>query len=317
MIRIGFFGTPVLSARILQDFLHSKTFEVVFVVTWEDKPTGRHQILTASPVKELAMTHSIPVLQPALIRGNTEFLETVASYWVDYFVVVAYGKILPQELLNIPKKYPINIHGSILPDYRGASPIQAALIAGEKETGITIMVMNEKMDEGDVIDIQTIKIDSLETSETLFDKFEEMSGIFTLKTIEKLDKWFIVPKPQNHSQATFCRKITKEKWLLDFTKTAKELYHLYQGLTPWPGIYTLYKGKKLIIEKCFYNPHSNVLPGDKRGDIGTVIQEGDEIWIICGKWILTLSQVKLEWRKSQSIKEFLNGQREFISFNLK
>ena len=134
------------------------------------------------------MIHSLPLLQPARIRGNAEFLETVASYGVEYFVVVAYGKILPQELLKIPKKYPINIHGSILPKYRGASPIQAALIAGEKETGITIMVMNEKMDEGDLVDIQTIEIDSLETTETLFKKFEEKSGNFALETIEKLDK---------------------------------------------------------------------------------------------------------------------------------
>lgn len=129
MIRIGFFGTPALSARVLQDFLGASGFEVAFVVTGEDKPIGRHQTMTANPAKEVALANNLPVLQPARIRGNTEFLETIASYGADYFVVVAYGKILPKELLEIPKKYPINIHGSILPKYRGASPIQAALIA--------------------------------------------------------------------------------------------------------------------------------------------------------------------------------------------
>lgn len=129
MIRIGFFGTPALSARVLEDFLHSSDFEVAFVVTGEDKPVGRHQVLTANPVKEVALAKGLPLFQPARIRGNTEFLEAIKSYDADYFVVVAYGKIVPLELLSIPKKYPINIHGSILPKYRGASPIQAALIA--------------------------------------------------------------------------------------------------------------------------------------------------------------------------------------------
>ena len=129
MIQIGFFGTPALSARVLEDFLDSPDFEVAFVVTGEDKPVGRHQILTANPVKEVALAKGLALFQPARIRENTEFLDAIQTYDADYFVVVAYGKILPQELLSIPKKYPINIHGSILPAYRGASPIQAALIA--------------------------------------------------------------------------------------------------------------------------------------------------------------------------------------------
>lgn len=214
---------------------------MAFVVTGEDKPVGRHQVLTANPVKELALEHSLSVLQPARIRDNTELLETIASYEADYFVVVAYGKILPRELLVIPKKYPINIHGSILPKYRGASPIQAALIAGEKETGVTIMVMSEGMDEGGIIDIQKIGIDVHETTQTLFEKFAEVSGTFAAETILKLDKKELSPKQQNEAEATYCRKITKEEGLLDLSKSAEELYHLYQGLTPWPGVYTMYK----------------------------------------------------------------------------
>lgn len=128
-MRIGFFGTPEFSASVLHDFLRASDMEVAFVVTGEDKPIGRHQVMTANPVKTLALEKGIPVLQPARIRGNMEFLDALRSYEADYFVVVAYGKIVPQELLDIPKKYPINIHGSILPKYRGASPIQAALIA--------------------------------------------------------------------------------------------------------------------------------------------------------------------------------------------
>ena len=161
---------------------------MVFVVTGEDKPIGRHQIITPNEVKTLALSQSISVLQPARIRGNTEFLEEMQSYGVDYFVVVAYGKILPTEVLRMPKKYPVNIHGSLLPKYRGASPIQAALINGETETGVSIMVMNEKMDEGDLVDVKKIGIATYETAETLFEKFEEVSGNFAIETIRKLDK---------------------------------------------------------------------------------------------------------------------------------
>lgn len=301
MIRIGFFGTPELSRRVLEDFLRRPEFEVAFVVTGEDKPVGRHQVLTVNPVKELALEHNLPVLQPVRIRGNTELLETIASYGADYFVVVAYGKILPKELLSIPKKYPINIHGSILPKYRGASPIQSALIAGDRETGVTIIVMSEGMDEGDIVDVKMIEIDAHETTQTLFEKFAEVSGTFAAETILRLDRGEISPQQQNETEATYCKKITKEEGLLDFSRSAEELYHLYQGLTPWPGVYTVYKGKKLIVEECFYDlysdfpspspmpssptysPHPNLLLGGEEAQIGTVIRVGDTVGIVCDK----------------------------------
>lgn len=165
--------------------------------------------MTANPVKQVALEYNLPCLQPAKIRENAGFLENIASYEADYFVVVAYGKILPRELLDIPKKYPINIHGSILPKYRGASPIQAALIAGKIETGVTIMVMNEKMDEGDILDIKKIPIDTDETAGSLFEKFAQVSGKFAIETIQKLDRGILKPQVQDHSQATYCKKITK------------------------------------------------------------------------------------------------------------
>ena len=149
--------------------------EVVCVVTNPDKPFGRDQVMRASPVKEFAIANSIPVLQPTKIRENIEFFNELRGYRCDYFIVVAYGRILPLELLAIPRKSCINIHGSILPAYRGASPIQAALLHGEKETGVTIMEMSEGMDEGDILKIRTIAIDPDETSESLFAKFALIS----------------------------------------------------------------------------------------------------------------------------------------------
>lgn len=279
MLKIGFFGTPHLASQILRDFLGSPDMEVVFVVTGEDKPVGRHQVLTANSVKQLALEHDIPCLQPAKIRGNTEFLDALRSYDADYFVTVAYGKILPTELLAIPKKLPINIHGSILPKYRGASPIQAALITGAKETGVTIMVMDDKMDEGDIIDILSIPIAPDETSGSLFDTFAQVSGTFAIETILALDKGILKPRPQDHTLATYCKKIAKEDGRLDFSRSAEDLHHLYQGLTPWPGVFTEYAGKKLIIEGCSFVKNTQ----ENTQKIGTVVRTDGGVGIICGE----------------------------------
>ena len=175
MLKIGVFGTPELSASVLRGLLENENFSVEFAVTNPDKKFGRAQTLIASPVKQLAESYKIPVFQPEKIRNNTEFLEKIAEYQCDYFVVVAYGKILPKELLEIPKKMCINVHGSILPKYRGASPVQSALLNGEKETGVTIMQMSEGMDEGAMICVSKIAIASDETTATLFEKFAEIS----------------------------------------------------------------------------------------------------------------------------------------------
>jgi methionyl-tRNA formyltransferase len=214
--------------------------------------------MKASPVKTIALARAIPCLQPEKIRGNTDFFDILKSYGCDYFIVVAYGKILPKELLEIPKKMCINIHGSILPKYRGASPIQSALLHGEKETGVTIMQMSEGMDEGDILKIRTIQIDLHETSETLFRKFEKISGPTLIQTLLELEHGGITPLPQDHERATYCKKIEKEEGLIDWSKSAKVIYQMWQAYTPWPGIYTIFDGKRLLLESV------SVIPGLSR-----------------------------------------------------
>ncbi len=248
MPRIGFFGTPSLAASVLTDILDHSDFEVVFVVTNPDKPVGRDQLLTPTPVKTIALEHDIPVFTPTKIRDNTEFLDTLRAFECDYFIVVAYGRILPKALLDIPKKMCINIHGSILPKYRGASPIQSALLHGETETGVTIMQMSEGMDEGDILKIRTIAIDPTETSASLFEKFAALSGPTLIQTLLELEHGGITPLVQDTEQATYCTKIEKEDGKIDWQKTAKEIYQQWQAYTPWPGIYTEYEGKKLSLE---------------------------------------------------------------------
>jgi len=310
MIRIWFFGTPALASSVLRDIVANSRFETVFVVTNPDKPFGRDQLLKSSPVKEFALSHNIPVLQPQKIRWNTEFLDTIRSYACDYFVVVAYGKILPLELLEIPRKICINIHGSILPAHRGASPIQASLLGGERETGVTIMQMSEGMDEGDILKIRTIPIDSAETSGTLFEKFAQISWGALIDTLLELEHGGITPLPQDHARATYCKKIEKEDGLIDWTKSAEEIYHKWQAYTPWPGIYTMYGEKRLLLE---ITSHESSITNTWA--VGQVIRlDNGSIGVVCGQWILTLDQVKLEWKKSQNIKDFVNGNQEFLAY---
>ncbi len=312
MIRLWFFGTPTLAAAVLDDIVAHSQFEVVFVVTNPDKPFGRDQVMKPSPVKESALAHNISVLQPQKIRWNTEFLDTIRSYNCDYFIVVAYGKILPLELLEIPTKMCINIHGSILPAYRGASPIQESLLSGDSETGVTIMQMSEWMDEGDVLKIRTIPIDTWETSGTLFEKFAQVSWPTLLDALLELEHGGITPLPQDHAQATYCKKIEKENGLVDWSKSAKEIYHMWQAYTPWPGIFTHYEGKRLLLETTNYE-----LWITNTGEVWQVTRlEDGRIGVVCSEWVLTLEQVKLEWKKSQNIKDFVNGNQGFICSNL-
>lgn len=310
-MRIWFFGTPSLSASVLEDLISTPDIEVVFVVTNPDKPFGRDQSIRSSAVKELAISHKIPTLQPTKIRDNTDLFDILRSYDCDYFIVVAYGRILPLELLHIPKKKCINIHGSILPAYRGASPIQAALLHGEKETGVTIMEMTEWMDEGDILKIRIIAIDRDETSESLFEKFALISWPTLIQTLRELTTGGITPLLQNTNQATYCKKIEKEDGLIDWSKSAKEIYQQWQAYTPWPGIYTMYEWKRLLLEMVNYQWLSVSI-----GHIGQVMRyENDSIGIVCHEWVLTLSRVKLEWKKSQIIKDFVNGNKQFIWYN--
>lgn len=311
-MRIWFFGTPYLSSRVLQDLLDCSDIEIAFAVTNPDKSIGRSGELQPTPVKMLALNHNIPVFTPIRIRDNVDFFREIRAYNCDYFIVVAYGKIVPQEILDLPKKMCINVHGSILPLYRWASPIQTALLNWDKETGVTIMEMSLWMDEGDILKIRMISIDPTETSSSLFEKFADMSGPTLIQTLRELETWWITPLPQDSSYATYCKKIEKEDGHIDWSESSETLYHKWQAYTPWPGIYTQYEEKRLLLEKVknLDITIEDAIPGSvMRFQDGTV-------GVVCGSWVLTLEQVKLEWKKSQSVRDFVNGNQKFISSTL-
>lgn len=240
----------------MRDLITAEGVEVVFAVTNPDVAVGRSAELKPSAVKAAATEAGIPVFTPAKVRGNAEFLESVKAFDADYFVVAAYGKILPNEILEAPARLCVNVHGSVLPKYRGASPVQSVLLEGETETGVTVMAMSEGMDEGDALAVLPIAIDRHDTSASLFVKFSEVSGSFLVQTLREHFAGNVVPVPQDHSKATYCKKISKEDARADWSFPAETLFNRYRGYSPWPGLHTYFRDKKLSVEACEVLPES-------------------------------------------------------------
>lgn len=309
-MKIAFFWTWDFSRNILENILkHEKSPEIKLVVSQNDKPVWRKMILTETPVKILAKEKNLEVLQPEKLRNNEEFFEKLRSLDLDFIVVVAYGKIIPKEILEIPKFGCINIHWSLLPAYRWASPIQESLKNWDKSTWLTIMYMSEWMDEWDMLSKKEIIIDIVDKTPDIFKKFENFWADLLLNTLEKIISWEIVAEKQDESKATYCSKIEKKDWEINFKEeSAFEIYNKFRAYTPWPWIYTFYNWKKFSIEDCFFLEKNF-------SEIWKVIKIENEIWIICKSWVLILKSVKLEWKKSMDIKSFLNWNKDFLNYN--
>ena len=322
-MKIAFFGTWEFSRNILKDILTYNEVNVELVVSQPDKPVWRKKEILATPVKALALEKGIVVLQPEKLRNNTEFFEELKSLELDFIVVVAYGKIVPNEVLDAPKKACINIHGSILPAYRWASPIQESIKAWDTETGLTIIYMSEAMDEWDILSIQKVDIDIIDKTPDIFNKFEKIWTELLINTLKWVLDWSIKAIKQDEEEVSYCSKISKEDWKIDFEKeNVADIYNKFRAYTPWPWIYSYYNDKKFSIEDCFYNDID--LEWDDELSIWDVIEleneqwaKNKEIWIICKGWILILKQVKLEWKRSMDILSFVNGNKNFLNYSFK
>jgi len=302
-------GTPDFSVPILSALVEN--YKVIAIVTQPDKKVGRKQTLTPSPIKEIALANKIEVLQPEKILGNVEFIRRINDINPDLIVIAAYGLILPKEILDIPKYGVINVHASLLPKYRGASPIQAAILNGDKETGVTIMLVNEKMDEGDILTQKTITITDNDNFGSLHNK---LSVLGTNLLIETLPKWLneeIVPQKQDESQATYCKLITKEDGKIDWHKSAVEIERQVRALNPWPGTWTIWGNKNLKVIK------SKVYKVNKVYKVGEVFKVNDGLVVKCGQGVLEILELQLEGRKPMTAKEFLNGNPKILSTILK
>ena len=319
-MKIAFFWTWDFSKNILESlFTHYRQeVEIVWVMSQPDKPFWRTQVLKPTPVKEFCLTHWLPILQPNKLKENLDVVNWLHHLEVDFIVVVAYGKIIPQNILDIPKYGCINIHGSLLPRYRWASPIQESLKNWDTTTGLTIMYMSAWMDEWDILSTQKIDINIWDTTLDIFTKFTQIWPKLLVDTLQKVLTQDIIWIPQDPTQATFCKKIEKEDGKINFeTESVFNIYNAFRAYTPWPGIYTFYHGKKFDITDCFFEADEMMFDDDFHlWDVVEFEDHGKKhIGILCLGWILILYKVKLEWKKEMNIVDFINGNKDFLEYN--
>lgn len=300
-LRIVFMGTPEFAVPSLRALIEVGE-NVVAIVTQPDKPRGRGKKLTPPPVREAALKHNIPVFQPEKIKDEP-FITAISNFSPDVIAVVAYGKILPKAILDIPPKGCINVHASILPKYRGAAPINWAIINGEKETGITTMLLDEGMDTGDMLLTEKVEIRDDDTTSSLHDRLKYIGADLLIKTIKDIKSETIRPIPQDDSQATYAPMLKKEDGRIDWTMKAEEIKNLIRGLNPWPGAYTRWDGKQIKIFKA------EVEAGVKE-EPGTVINISTEgIFAATGKGILLIKELQPENKNRMTASEFIKGYR--------
>ncbi len=299
-MKVVFMGTPDFAVGALEEIIKAG-HEVTAVVTQPDKPKGRGKEMQISAVKAAALSHGLPVFQPVKIK-TPEAVEQLRTYEADIFVVAAFGQILSKEILDMPKYGCVNIHASLLPKYRGAAPIQWAVIDGEEETGVTIQQMNEGVDTGDIISQEVVKLDAKETGASLFDKLAVCGAQLIVKTLDAIEKGNVTPVKQDDSKSTHAGMLNKEMGRLDFSQEAIVLERKIRGLNSWPSAYTHFKGKTLKIWDA------DVVDADAGGECGSVSEVSkDSFSIVTGKGILRINEVQLEGKKRMEVSAFLLG----------
>ncbi len=299
-LKIVFMGTPDFAVPSLQALIDSP-HEVVAAVCQPDRQRGRGKVLSPPPVKVLAIEHNIPVLQPGSVRTD-EFFAQLQSLAPDLLVVVAYGKILPLRLLELPRLGAINVHGSILPKYRGAAPIQWAVINGEAETGITIMQMDAGMDTGDILLVERTPIGPDETAGELFDRLSTMGGATLGSAVDKLAAGRLRPQPQDHPLATTAPMLSKEMGHIDWSLPAQRLQSLIRGLDPWPSAYGFIDGKRFR----FFHPE--VVPHQTDEVPGTIVRADNQgLLIATGEDCLLVREIQPEGKKRMEVATCLRG----------
>ncbi len=300
-LRIVFMGTPEFAVPTLRALLTGED-RVVGVVCQPDRPSGRGLAPHPPPVKELALSFGLPVLQPQTLK-DPEVLARLRSWQPDLIVVAAYGKILPPSLLNLPRYGCINVHASLLPKYRGAAPIQWAILKGEEVTGITIMQMNERMDSGDILLQKTLPIDPQDTAQSLHDKLAPLGAQALSEALDLLKKGELHPVAQKEKEATFAPMIKKEDGRIDWAQSARELERKVRAFNPWPSAYTFLKGKLFKVFRA--RAREEQVPS---GSPGAVVRPTPaELLVLTGEGLLALEEVQLEGKKRLPIGEFLKG----------
>lgn len=299
-MKIIYMGTPEFAVLPLEA-LYNDGHEILLVVTQPDKPKGRGHKLQAPPVKEFALSHDIPVYQPNSAKTD-EVYEYLKSCDADVFIVAAYGQILPQRVLDIPKYGCINIHASLLPKYRGAAPIQWSIINGESITGVTTMQMNAGLDTGDMLVKEEVKISDSDTADSLHDKLAT-AGIKAIKeTLGQIESGTLTPQKQDDALSCYAPMLYKTTGYIDFEKSAKDIYNLIRGLNSYPYASTTYKGTRFKVISAAVSPKST---NSKAGEILDVSKDG--ILVSCGIGAILITEVQFEGKKKMAVSEYIKG----------
>ena len=299
-MNIVFMGTPEFALPTLEK-IHNSSHSILSVITQPDRPKGRGQKQVDSPIKKFALENNLSVLQPATVNTK-EFIASLLENRPDYIIVVAFGQILSETLLKVPKQFCINLHSSLLPKYRGAAPINRAILNGETRSGVTTMIMDKGMDTGDILMVDETPIEQNDDAQSLHDKLSEQGGKLVLETLSRLQKNDLLPTPQNSDLASYAPKLKKEESLIDWKIDAENIFNKIRGLSPWPGTHTLYNGKRLAILK------GEIVLGessDHPGHVERITDTGIEVGT--GKNRLKITELKLEGKKAMPVKSFLSG----------
>jgi methionyl-tRNA formyltransferase len=304
-----FSGTPSFAVPTLERLVEAG-HSVPLVVTQPDRPRGRGMEVAVSPVKDAALRLGIAVVQPGAIKNNAEFRDQLAAMGPDAIIVVGYGRIIPQWMIDLPRFGNLNLHASLLPKYRGAAPIQWAIASGESVTGVTTMRIDAGLDTGDILMQREISIDLKDTAETLGPKLASIGADLMVETLRGLENGQVRPTPQDHSQATLAPILKKEDGRMDFARSANNLFNRLRGFQPWPGAFTIFKGKTLQVHRAQPVQHAiQLTPGE-------VAVEGTRLFVGCGEdkakdadTTLELIEVQPEGKRRMTAQEFINGYR--------
>jgi len=300
-LTLVFCGTPRFAVPTLEALVRAD-FSVRLVVTQPDKPRGRGLALAASPVKQSALALDLPITQPESIKNDDEFRSQLIALKPDAIIVVGYGRIIPQWMIDLPRFGNINLHASLLPKYRGAAPIQWAIARGESTTGVTTMQIDVGLDTGDLLLQKEIPINPTDTAETLAPTLAASGADLIVETLHELQAGTIRPRPQDHAKATLAPILKKEDGRIDFRQSAKEVLNRLRGFQPWPGAFTTFRGKNLHVWDAAVSPHS--LPP------GELLVDDDRLFVGCeGGMALALLEVQPEGKKHMAVRDFIHGYR--------
>jgi len=300
-LKLVFCGTPQFAVPTLEAVI-AAGHEIALVVTQPDRAAGRGMEMQPPPVKRVALEHGIPVAQPEKIKNNFEFRTLLEDILPEAILVVAYGRIIPQWMLDLPPFGCINLHGSLLPKYRGAAPIQWAIASGENITGVTTMRLDAGLDTGDLLLAKVVPIGQEETAVDVYEGLAAMGAELMVETLCGLAEKSLFCQPQDHSLATLAPILTREDGRIDFTRTAQSIYDRWRGFQPWPGAHTTLRGKKLIVHRM------QIGAGAMGGEAGTLAVAADAMTVACGDGTtIDLIEVQAEGKRRMSAAEFLHG----------